>query len=115
MGVQFVVENAGCASCGERVRAALAAFGVVREIEIDEADDSARVRADFSPTGSRDAVDGALVEASAGSAHDGELEPFRNAAAVLLYVGRFLAVKRVPLLIRAYRRAQERFMRRAPL
>ena len=55
------------------------------------------------------------VEASAGSAHDGELEPFRNAAAVLLYVGRFLAVKRVPLLIRAYRRAQERFMRRAPL
>jgi glycosyltransferase involved in cell wall biosynthesis len=45
----------------------------------------------------------------------GDLEPFRDAAAVLLYVGRFLAVKRVPLLIRAYRRAQERFMRRAPL
>jgi glycosyltransferase involved in cell wall biosynthesis len=34
---------------------------------------------------------------------------------VLLYVGRFTAVKRVPLLIEAYARAQERFAERAPL
>jgi len=34
---------------------------------------------------------------------------------VLLYVGRFTAVKRLPLLIEAYARAQERFERRAPL
>jgi glycosyltransferase involved in cell wall biosynthesis len=35
--------------------------------------------------------------------------------AVLLYVGRFTAVKRVPLLIEAYSAAQERFRERAPL
>jgi glycosyltransferase involved in cell wall biosynthesis len=34
---------------------------------------------------------------------------------VLLYVGRFTAVKRVPLLIEAYARAQPGFARRAPL
>ena len=34
---------------------------------------------------------------------------------VLLYVGRFTEVKRVPLLIRAYARARERFQRPAPL
>jgi glycosyltransferase involved in cell wall biosynthesis len=34
---------------------------------------------------------------------------------VLLYVGRFTAVKRVPLLIEAYGEAQERFAERAPL
>jgi len=34
---------------------------------------------------------------------------------VLLYVGRFTAVKRVPLLIEAYSEAQERFRERAPL
>ena len=34
---------------------------------------------------------------------------------VLLYVGRFTAVKRVPLLIEAYRQAQPHFRERAPL
>jgi glycosyltransferase involved in cell wall biosynthesis len=34
---------------------------------------------------------------------------------VLLYVGRFTQVKRIPLLIRAYARARERFPVRAPL
>ena len=34
---------------------------------------------------------------------------------VLLYVGRFTEVKRVPLLVRAYARARERFHTRAPL
>jgi glycosyltransferase involved in cell wall biosynthesis len=34
---------------------------------------------------------------------------------VLLYVGRYTEVKRIPLLIRAYARARERFRRRAPL
>jgi len=37
------------------------------------------------------------------------------AGPVLLYVGRFTAVKRVPLLIEAYSAAQERFRERAPL
>ena len=34
---------------------------------------------------------------------------------MLLFVGRFTEVKRIPLLIRAYARARERFERRAPL
>ena len=34
---------------------------------------------------------------------------------VLLYVGRFTEVKRVPLLVRAHARARERFVRPAPL
>jgi glycosyltransferase involved in cell wall biosynthesis len=38
-----------------------------------------------------------------------------GAAPVLLFVGRFTAVKRIPLLIRAYARARERFVRPAPL
>lgn len=42
-------------------------------------------------------------------AADGEPSP------VLLFVGRFLDFKRVPLLIRAYAQARERFDRRAPL
>jgi glycosyltransferase involved in cell wall biosynthesis len=36
-------------------------------------------------------------------------------APVLLFVGRFTEVKRIPLLVRAYTRASERFERRAPL
>ena len=36
-------------------------------------------------------------------------------APVLLFVGRFTEVKRIPLLVRAYARARERFERRAPL
>jgi len=54
----------------------------------------------------------------AGSVSYGEqdLEPFAvGEAPVLLYVGRFTAVKRIPLLIRAYARARERFQRPTPL
>jgi glycosyltransferase involved in cell wall biosynthesis len=47
------------------------------------------------------------------SEHD--LEPFRDGGPVLLYVGRFTEVKRIPLLIRAHARARERFARRVPL
>jgi glycosyltransferase involved in cell wall biosynthesis len=36
-------------------------------------------------------------------------------APVLLFVGRFTEVKRIPLLVRAYARARERLARRAPL
>ncbi len=39
----------------------------------------------------------------------------RRATPVLLYVGRFTEVKRLPLLIEAYARAQPGFSRRAPL
>jgi glycosyltransferase involved in cell wall biosynthesis len=43
------------------------------------------------------------------------VEAFRGDAPVLIYVGRFTEVKRIPLLIRAYARARERFAERAPL
>ncbi len=42
-------------------------------------------------------------------------EAFADGNPVLLYVGRYTEVKRIPLLIRAYARARERFERRAPL
>ena len=44
-----------------------------------------------------------------------DLEPFRGLGPVLLYVGRYTHVKRIPLLIRAYARAKPRFEMRAPL
>lgn len=43
-----------------------------------------------------------------------DLDAFREGP-VLIYVGRYTEVKRLPLLIRAYARARERFPRRAPL
>jgi glycosyltransferase involved in cell wall biosynthesis len=46
---------------------------------------------------------------------DEQLEPFRGGGPVLLYVGRYTEVKRIPLLIRAHARARERFARPAPL
>jgi glycosyltransferase involved in cell wall biosynthesis len=46
---------------------------------------------------------------------DAALEPFRAGGPVLLYVGRYTEVKRLPLLIRAHARARERFERPAPL
>lgn len=45
---------------------------------------------------------------------EADLDAFRDGP-VLLYVGRYTEVKRIPLLIRAYARARERFARRAPL
>jgi glycosyltransferase involved in cell wall biosynthesis len=44
-----------------------------------------------------------------------DIDAFRGDAPVLLYVGRYTEVKRIPLLIRAYARARDRFERRAPL
>jgi glycosyltransferase involved in cell wall biosynthesis len=46
---------------------------------------------------------------------DDQLAPFRAGGPVLLYVGRYTQVKRIPLLIRAHARAKERFERPAPL
>ncbi len=45
---------------------------------------------------------------------DEDLEAFRDGGPVLLYVGRYTSVKRIPLLIRAHARARARFARRAP-
>lgn len=51
---------------------------------------------------------------------EADLDRFRDPATdglapVLLFVGRFTEVKRIPLLVRAYARAREHFERRAPL
>ena len=46
---------------------------------------------------------------------DAQLEAFAGDAPVLLFVGRFTEVKRIPLLVRAYARARPHFERRAPL
>ena len=46
---------------------------------------------------------------------ESDLAPFREEGPVLLYVGRYTEVKRIPLLIRAHARARERFEQRAPL
>jgi glycosyltransferase involved in cell wall biosynthesis len=46
---------------------------------------------------------------------EADLEAFSGLGPVLLYVGRYTEVKRIPLLIRAYARARERFEMRAPL
>jgi glycosyltransferase involved in cell wall biosynthesis len=45
----------------------------------------------------------------------GDLAAFGDDNPVLLFVGRYTAVKRIPLLVRAYARARERFDRPAPL
>jgi glycosyltransferase involved in cell wall biosynthesis len=44
-----------------------------------------------------------------------DLDAFAGGGPVLLYSGRFTAVKRVPLLVRAYAQARRRFAVRAPL
>jgi glycosyltransferase involved in cell wall biosynthesis len=44
-----------------------------------------------------------------------DLDAFHGRHPVLLYVGRYTEVKRIPLLIRAYARAKDRFERPAPL
>jgi glycosyltransferase involved in cell wall biosynthesis len=44
-----------------------------------------------------------------------QLEPFRAGGPVLLYVGRYTEVKRIPLLVRAHARAREALERPAPL
>jgi glycosyltransferase involved in cell wall biosynthesis len=46
---------------------------------------------------------------------EADLEAFSGLGPVLLYVGRYTEVKRIPLLIRAYARAKSRFEMRAPL
>ena len=64
-----------------------------------------------------DAPQGWTPDGEAGSIAygDADLAAFADGNPVLLYVGRFTDVKRVPLLIEAYARAREGFARRAPL
>lgn len=73
--VTFVVEEAGCPSCAQRVRTALEPLAVVQEIEIDEEADAATVRAELAREMTESEVNGALAEASAGGGHSYRVRP----------------------------------------
>ena len=73
MVVQFIVEQAGCASCAERIREALGAIGTVEQLDVDEASDVATVRLEHG--GVREDVEHALLLASEGSGHAYRVRP----------------------------------------
>ena len=73
MEVTFVVEEAGCASCAARVRAALEPVATVGSVEVDEAANEAVVRLSGAP--SEAAVAEALAAASEGSGHAYRVRP----------------------------------------
>jgi copper chaperone CopZ len=68
--VEFVVENAGCSSCADRVRGALEPIATVASVAIDESADVAGVRLETSGGLTQEAVNEALRAASAGSGHE---------------------------------------------
>lgn len=69
MTVQFIVEQAGCISCAERVRDALRATGTIEQLDIDEGADAASVRLVSPGHVSQDDVDHALRRASEHAGH----------------------------------------------
>lgn len=75
--MEIVVENAGCSSCGALVRDALASFGEIEALTIDEAADTATVRLSGSSTSAITAadLDRALAAAGAGSGHSYRVRP----------------------------------------
>ena len=75
MAIQFVVENAGCDSCGALVSDALSGLGTVESIDIDEEADAATVRLEHTSTVSMEEVDRILESVSAGSGHGYRVQP----------------------------------------
>ena len=67
MRVAFEVEQAGCTSCGELIRAALGNVSTVESVEVDETADVAAILLSNAPAS--DVVEAALVTASAGAGH----------------------------------------------
>lgn len=65
----FVVEQAGCASCAERIRRALTALGEVAEISVDEDGDVSHVRMAASDGVTEERVNAVLLAASEGAGH----------------------------------------------
>jgi hypothetical protein len=74
-GIQFIVEQAGCASCAAIVREALTPIAEVHEINVDETADCAAVRVGFSPDLSQEAVGRALLNASTAAGHEYRVKP----------------------------------------
>ncbi len=73
--IEFLVEQAGCASCAAIVREALTPIADVQEIDVDEAADCAAVRVAFSPDLSQEAVSRALLSASTATGHEYRVKP----------------------------------------
>jgi copper chaperone CopZ len=72
--VEFVVEQAGCSSCADRVRTALEAIAMVDAVQVDEEADAASVRMRSPDPISADAV-GRLLSEAAGSGHEYRVQP----------------------------------------
>ncbi len=73
--VDFLVEQAGCASCAQRVRSALEPLARVERIEIDESADLATVTLVSEPPIDEQRVSAALAEASEGAGHAYRVRP----------------------------------------
>jgi copper chaperone CopZ len=73
--VEFVVDQAGCSSCADRIRTALEAVATVHAIEIDEEADAASVRLRSPDPISEEAVGRLLSEAAGGSGHEYRVQP----------------------------------------
>lgn len=71
----LIVEEAGCASCAERVRSALAPLGEVERVEIDEPADLARVTLSSDERLDESRVAAALAAASEGAGHAYRVRP----------------------------------------
>jgi translation elongation factor EF-Tu-like GTPase len=75
VAIEFLVENAGCVSCGRVVRGALTAIGAVEVVGIDEHADVAVIRLEPSRAVSAAEVDAILQAASAEAGHEYRVRP----------------------------------------
>lgn len=73
--VSFEVEQAGCASCAARVRAALEPLLRISTLEIDESLDVAVVTAEAVAQPSIETIDELLAVASEGAGHTYRVRP----------------------------------------
>ncbi len=73
--IQFIVEQAGFASCAALVREALAPIADVREIDVDEIADCAAVSVAFSPDLSEDDVAQVMRAVSTAAGHEYRVKP----------------------------------------
>ena len=75
MSTVFEVESAGCSSCAEKVRAALAPLARVESVDIDETADIAIVRVIASAGFTSTVADEALASASVDAGHAYRVKP----------------------------------------
>ena len=73
--IRFDVEQAGCASCADRIKAALASAATVEQITIDEELDTATVFITARQPIDENAVNAVLALASAGAGHEYRIRP----------------------------------------